>query len=116
MQQITSLIGFFIRSFKVLSNLVNEPQLIATFRIRAAVAHCALHNSIRCYPTESRAKCVTQIVDWKVWNVGFGKSRSPRPLDTSNWLVRIAWARKDIRASRPLFFSPFPQNFASQTT
>jgi len=44
------LIGFFIRSFEVLSNLVNEPQLIAAFRLRAAVAHCPLDNSIRCYP------------------------------------------------------------------
>jgi hypothetical protein len=90
-------IGFFIRSFEVLSDLVNEPQLIATFRLRAAVAHCALDNSVRCYPTESRTKYVTQAVDWKVRNIGFGESCSPRSLDTSNWLTRIAWARKDIR-------------------
>jgi hypothetical protein len=52
------LIGFFIRSFEVLSNLVNEAQLITTFRLRATVAHCALNNRIRCYPTESRTKYV----------------------------------------------------------
>ena len=51
MSQITSLIGFFIRSFEVLSSLVNESQLITTFRLRASVAHCALHNRIWCYPT-----------------------------------------------------------------
>ena len=44
MELITSLIGFFIRSFEVLSNLVNESKLIATLRLRAAVAHCALDN------------------------------------------------------------------------
>jgi hypothetical protein len=40
---------------------------------------------------------VTQVVDWKVRNVGFGESRSPRPFDTSNWFTRIARARKRIR-------------------
>jgi hypothetical protein len=82
------MIGFFIRSFEVLSNLVNEPQLIATLRVRAAVAHRALHNRIRCYPTESRTKYVTQIVDWKVWYVGFDKSRSPRPFQRKALAIR----------------------------
>ena len=49
-------VGLVVGSLHVLSHLVNQPQLINAFRLRATMTHGALHNCIGSNPTQSRAE------------------------------------------------------------
>src|SRR6516165_1372932 len=96
----------------MLSHLVNQPQLINAFRLRATMAHGALHNCIGSNPTQSRAEHVAQIVDLEIRNAGPLECSPPSLPYVSNRLGGIAWTRKEKRALLSLFVFPFAKDLA----
>src|SRR5260370_12902102 len=96
----------------MLSHLVNQPQLINAFRLRATMTHGALNNCIGINPAKSRAEHMAQIVDLEIRNAGPLECSPPSLPYVSNRLAGITWTRKEKWASLPLFVFPFAKDLA----
>ena len=96
----------------MLAHLLNQPQLIDAFRLRATVAHGALHNCIGSNPTQSRAEHMAQVVDLEIRDAGPLECSPPSLPYVSDRLVGIAWTRKEKWASLSLLVFPFAKDLA----